>query len=490
MESPNLTAEPEVSQIAGPGVASDVRREVRDLPGPRPWPIFGNLLQMKSTRVHHDVEAWSRRYGPVFRILFGREPILVVAQHELVNAILRDRPDGFRRPLITQKISEEMGGLPGVFLAEGKAWRDQRRMVMAGFAPHAIKAYFPALVTVALRLRQRWQRAAAEGRAIELDDDLKRYTVDIIAGLAFGTEVNTIDGGEDVIQRQMDVILPAVARRSIAAFPYWRYVKLPQDRKLDRSMKFMLGAIDGLITSARERMAAEPARREKPHNLLEAMLAAADEGGSGVDDISVAGNVSTMLLAGEDTTANTIAWVLYLLKRNPAMLVRAQEEILRIAPEPAAFNLEQMDRLDFLDACIQEAMRLKPVAPFMPLEALRDTVIGDVLLRKGAFVWCVLRHDSVSEEHFPRALAFEPERWLRTGDDAGDKRIPLPFGAGARTCPGRYLALLEIKIAVAMTLASFEIAAIDTPDGREARELMGFVMSPVDLSMRLAPRGA
>ncbi len=462
-------------------------RRIADLPGPRPWPIFGNLLQMKSTRAHHDVEAWCRRHGPVFRIMFGREPILVVAKHELVNAILRDRPDGFRRPTVTQRISDEMGGIPGLFLAEGAAWRDQRRMVMAGFAPHAIKAYFPSLVKVALRLRERWIKAARAGHALGLDDELKRYTVDIIAGLAFGTEVNTIDGGEDVIQRQMDVILPAVARRSIAPFPYWRYVKLPQDRKLDRSMKFMLGAIDRLIVEARTRMEADPARREKPQNLLEAMIAAADQGGSGVDDVAVAGNVATMLLAGEDTTANTIAWVLYLLTRHPASMARVREEVAAIAPDPAAFSAEQMDGLDYLDACIQEAMRLKPVAPFLPLEALRDTVVGDVLVPRGSYVWCVLRHDSVAEAHFPNALGFEPERWLREGENGADKRIPLPFGAGARTCPGRYLALLEIKIAVAMTLASFDIT-VDTPDGKEARELMGFVMSPIGLRMRLAVR--
>ncbi len=380
-----------------------------------------------------------------------------------------------------------MGGIPGVFLAEGAVWRNQRRMVMAGFAPHAIKAYFPSLVKVALRLRERWIKAAQAGRAIELDDELKRYTVDIIAGLAFGTDVNTIDGGEDVIQRQMDVILPAVARRSIAPFPYWRYVKLPQDRKLDRSMAFMKDQISNLILQARARMEADPARREKPHNLLEAMIAAADESDSGVDDDAVRGNVSTMLLAGEDTTANTIAWVLHLLTRHPASLARVREEVARIAPDPAAFSAEQMDGLDYLDACIQEAMRLKPVAPFLPLEALRDTTVGDVLLPKGGFVWCVLRHDSVAEEYYPNALGFEPERWLREGEDAADKRIPLPFGAGARTCPGRYLALLEIKIAVAMTLASFDID-VETPDGKEARELMGFVMSPVDLRMRLRQR--
>src|SRR5579872_4464247 len=77
------------SATAIPAVTPPIRRAVLDLPGPRPWPLFGNLLQMKSTRVHHDVEAWCRRFGPVFRILFGRVPILVVAQHELVNAILR-----------------------------------------------------------------------------------------------------------------------------------------------------------------------------------------------------------------------------------------------------------------------------------------------------------------------------------------------------------------------------------------------------------------
>ncbi|HEX8956698.1 MAG TPA: cytochrome P450 [Burkholderiaceae bacterium] len=462
-------------------------RRVADLPGPWAWPIFGNLLQMKSTRAHHDVEAWCRRHGPLFRIMFGREPILVVAKHELVNAIMRDRPEGFRRPSVTQKISEEMGGIPGVFLAEGSAWRDQRRMVMAGFAPHAIKAYFPQLVKVALRLRARWNKAAQAGQALDLDDELKRYTVDIIAGLAFGTEVNTIDGGEDVIQRQMDVILPAVARRSIAPFPYWRYFKLPQDRKLDRSMQFMRNAIDKLIVEARTRLQADPARREKPQNLLEAMIAAADEGGSGVDDRAVSGNVSTMLLAGEDTTANTIAWVLYLLTRHPASMARVREEVSNTAPDPAAFSAQQMDGLDYLDACIQEAMRLKPVAPFLPLEALRDTAVGDVLVPKGGFVWCVLRHDSVAEEYYPNALGFEPERWLREGDGAADKRIPLPFGAGARTCPGRYLALLEIKIAVAMTLASFDIE-VDTPDGGEAKELMGFVMSPIGLRLRLQPR--
>ena len=130
-------------------------------------------------------------------------------------------------------------------------------------------------------------------------------------------------------------------------------------------------------------------------------------------------------------------------------------------------------------------MRLKPVAPFIPLEALRETVIGGVRIPKGGLVWCVMRNDSVDETHVPHADAFEPERWLRGGEGAIEKHLSMPFGAGVRTCPGRYLALLEIKLAGAMLLNSFDIASIDTADGEEPEELMGFTMSPIGLRMRL-----
>lgn len=460
-------------------------RGIDELPGPAPWPLVGNLTQVTPLRIHQDVEAWSRKYGPLFKIRFGRTDIVVLASHELVGAALRDRPDGFRRPAITSDVGEEMGGRPGVFVAEGAAWREQRRMVMAALSPHAVKAYFPALVAVTLRLREHWRRAADDGRAIDLTEDLKRFSVDVIAGLAFGTDVNTIDGGEDVIQRHLDIILPAVARRTIALFPYWRYVRLPQDRRLDASVAALNGSIDALIASARARLAAEPARRERPAHLLEAMICAADQDGNGIDDRIIAGNVMTMLLAGEDTTSHTLAWMLHLLRQNPEALRKARDEVARVAPDPAAFTIEQMDGLDYLDACAQEAMRLKPVAPFIPLEALRDSVIGDVRIPKGGLVWCVMRNDSVDEAHVKRAADFEPERWLRGGDGAVGKHLSMPFGAGVRTCPGRYLALLEIKLASAMLLSSFDLLSIDTVDGAEPQELMGFTMSPVGLRMRL-----
>ncbi len=470
------------AELTAPFASAPVLRQIKDLPGPRRWPLVGNLLQVKPQRIHQNVEQWCRRFGPVMRLYFGPRAVLVIANHTTVSAVLRERPGAFRRPSITAKVSVELGGLPNVFMAEGIDWRNQRRVVMAGFAPKPIRAYFPALVNVALRLQRRWDTAASQHRQIDLSADLKRYTVDIIAGLAFGQDVNTLEAGDNVIQQHLDLILPGIARRSLAIWPYWRYFKLPQDRLLERSSAAMRTEVYALIAQARQRMQTDPALHDKPSNLLEAMLAAADQPGSGVDNDMVAGNVSTMLLAGEDTTANTIAWLLYLLRSNPHTLRTAVAEARQLAPDSARFTLEQMDALVYLDGAIQEAMRLKPVGPFMPVEAIVDTTVEDVHVPKGSLVWCVMRHDSVDESHFPNAQAFAPERWL--AQDV-DKQVSTPFGSGPRTCPGRYLALLEIKVVMAMLLGRFEIASVDTADGQEPQELMAFVMSPVGLRMRL-----
>jgi cytochrome P450 len=297
--------------------------------------------------------------------------------------------------------------------------------------------------------------------------------------------VNTLESNENALQACIDEILPAISRRGFTPFPYWRWVRLPQDRRLDRSVTALRSAVTNLIAQARGRLASNPALQTKPSNLLEAMLVAADAPDSGVSDDAVAGNVSTMLIAGEDTTAHSIAWLLHLLHQHPECLASAVAEAKHLAGDPANYTLEVMDEMVYLEACISESMRLKPVAPFMNVEAVQDTVIEDVTVPKGTMIMCLLRHDSVSETHFENAQTFKPERWL-SGAAAIDKRVSTPFGTGPRTCPGRYLALLEIKLAVAMLLSRFTVNKLSTHDGKPVQERFGFVMSPQNLHMRLS----
>ncbi|MEJ8855762.1 cytochrome P450 [Variovorax robiniae] len=474
--------------------AQPALRQVTDLPGPRGLPLLGNLLQLDPPRMHQQLEQWCKEFGPFFKVKVGRSHLLIVADHQAVAAMLRDRPDGFKRTTRLEQIGSEMGLKPGVFGANDDEWRRQRRMVMAGFDPAHVRGYFPSLQGVADRLVRRWQAAARAGSAIDLQADLMRYTVDTIAGLAFGAEVNTLESDGDVIQQHLDKIFPALLKRMVSPLPTWRLFPTAADRQLARGMQAVNEAVDGFVAQARRRMEADPTLRTHPRNLLEAMIAAADEPGSGISDLQVSGNVMTMLLAGEDTTANTIAWMIDLLWRHPEALARATEEVRRVLGEATRPSFEQVGQLDFVEACAHETMRLRPVAPILSVQAKKDVVVGDIRVPRGTVVVNLMRRDGVNEAHVQNAATFAPERWLSDagpGAMAGSaRRTSMPFGAGPRICPGRYLALLEIKMAMAVLLGRFDIASIDTPDGGPARELLAFTMMPVGLRMRLRERAS
>ena len=149
---------------ARPPPAPTQLRQFADLPGPRGLPVFGNLLQIESTRLHLQLEQWCEEFGPIFKLQLGKRRVVVVGDHELIATALRDRPDGFRRTTRLEEIWTEMGLLPGLFGANGDTWRRQRRMVMAAFDPGHVRRYFPSLQQVAQHLATRWQRAAGGGR--------------------------------------------------------------------------------------------------------------------------------------------------------------------------------------------------------------------------------------------------------------------------------------------------------------------------------------
>jgi len=123
-------------------------RRIADLPGPRGWPLVGNLFQLRRDVIHQGIERWCQRYGSLFKFRIGRRQLVVVADHALIADALRDRPQGWRRTQQLLVISLEMGLKPGLFGSEGEAWRAQRRMVMSGLDPTRVRAYFPSLQRV------------------------------------------------------------------------------------------------------------------------------------------------------------------------------------------------------------------------------------------------------------------------------------------------------------------------------------------------------
>jgi cytochrome P450 len=446
----------------------------------------GNLHQIKPAEFHRILERWAAQYGSpyLFRLLDRR--IVVVTDPQWAEQALRARPETFRRPRQPNEIILEMG-LAGVFSAEGESWRPQRKLSVAALAQRHFRALYPNIQTVATRLLSRWRKSADAGTTIDLVAELRRFTVDVTVLLTFGYDINTIEQDGDVIQQKLDLIFPAIVRRMLSLFPTWRYLRSPKDRELDRSLADMRAWLQQLTDAARARLLKEPERRERPANFIEAMLAARDDEGKPFSDEVIFGNLMTMLLAGEDTTANTLAWAVHELfdcRQASDALRREAIEVLGSAEAPG--SVDQANALLFAGAVANETMRLRPVAPLNFVEALVDTVVGDLAIPKGVELALLTRPPAIEPANFHEPEAFSPERWLASGEGAHNVGAHMPFGSGPRICPGRSLALVEMNTVLSMLYKNFEIERVGARD--DVSEEFGFTMSPLGLKVRMRRR--
>jgi cytochrome P450 len=462
-----------------------VPRSISDLPGPRRLPLVGNAHQVRPDTLHLTAEKWARQYGPLYRFDIGKRKIVVVGNAETLNALLRDRPDGFRRWREILQITEEVGKV-GVFAAEGDDWRRTRRLAVTALNSNHLQRYFEIVSTCTERLYGRLRRAAGSGQAFEIGQALSAFTVDVTSALAFGHDLNTLERGDDVLQGHLHRVFHMTNRRLFFSFPYWRYFKLPADRALDRSMEEIEKAVTGFMEETRRRIAARPELREEPENFLESMIAAQETEGTFSDE-EIMGNVFTLLLAGEDTTSHSMAWTIWSLARRPEVQAKWAEEARSVLGErPYATEYETVEGFRYGEGVLRESMRLTPVAPISGLEPLADTEVEGVHIPAGTRLFLLHRHAGL--QGTVRAEEFKPERWLEDEEElpVPDQKTFLTFGAGPRFCPGRNLAFLEAKTALGMIARNFEIEL--DPAAPPVTELLGFTMSPKGLRVRLRER--
>jgi cytochrome P450 len=415
--------------------------------------------------------------------------VVVVADPEVSQYILRNRPKSYRRLGTIEPVFKEMG-INGVFSAEGDDWKRQRRLTAHALDASHLRQFFPTLIKVTERLKNRWNIAADKQTAVDVQQDLMRYTVDVTTSLAFGYDMNTLENEGDVIQGHLEKIFPMINRRINAPFPYWRYFKLQADRSLDEALAAIRETITGFVTRGRARLAQNPELADRPTNLLEAMLGARDEGDAAFTDEEIYGNVLTMLLGGEDTTANSMAWMMHFMIENPEVQARMQTEADEVAGNAGMLSqLQDADRLNYIEAVTHEAMRLKPVAPIIFLESIEDVVIGGVAVPKETALMLLTLHGGLQETNFAAADEFRPERWLEhvpSLPGPHNAKAFIPFGVGPRYCPGRQLAIVEIKAAMAMLCAAFDIAKTD--QAQPVKEIFSFTMMPENLFVRFNRR--
>lgn len=464
-------------------------RQIADLPGPKEQPVLGNMLQMGGQQVHMTFAKWIREFGPIYRVSALGRTFVVLSDHVAINNLLRDRPNNFRRNPSGKVVMNELN-ISGVLTAEGDEWRKQRKLVMSGLGVEVVRNFFPKMVFMTERLLQRWKKAALEGRPVDLHRDLKAMAIDVIVGVAMGHDINAVNDEDDQLQHNFDNVLARIQKRSGSLVPYWRYFKLPADRSAEKSAVDIEQAVLTFIRNARERMQQQPELRQNPTNMLESMIAASDDPETDFNDTEVISNAILSVVGGEDSTSNSMAWMVNLLAQNPAAAAALTAEVDKVLGDaPVAREWDFMKQFPYLEAAHSETQRLRAVAPLFGQVSNADCVVADTFIPKDTLVLVSTVGEGQDEAQFPQAEQFLPERWIfeqKPHRDEDPSRKLFPFGGGTRMCPGRFLAMTEIKMVLSMLMRNFEL---ELDAGAPAIEqVLNFFMGPSAVPVRLKLR--
>jgi cytochrome P450 len=403
-------------------------------------------------RARTAVYGWSEQ---AFRLPYLKRKVLGYNVHiplrpDLVQHVLLDNAANYLKPDIVKKLLRRTIG-SGLLSSDGELWRDQRRIVAANFAPAPIDRLIPTFVTSATDIADGWQ----EGR-VDVAASSVAATMRIIADSLFACDkrltteaaVNHIKAalegfGEARMQALLGLpIMPWSLRgkRAHAGQVYLRETlgQVVKDRGPDGGPDDFLG---GLIRALNGRFPPD-----------EAYALAVD-------------NAATFYLAGHETTANALAWTLFLLSEQPALQERcAAEAAAALAAGEADPDLPE--RLPLLRRVLEESLRLYPPAPRFDRQAAADDRMGEIEVKAGDIVsiwpWLLHRHRDLWAE----PDVFDPDRFLPEAKAARHRFQYLPFGGGPRLCVGMRFATIEALAVLAHWLRGWRFAPVP---GREVR---------------------
>ena len=407
-----------------------VPRTNTSIPGVRGGlPLLGNLLQFRNDRLA--LQDAAARTGPVARVQLAHLPVYILTDAELGHQVLVEQAGSFVKSAGLAILKPLLG--EGLVTAEGEPHRRHRKLLAPAFAPKRLAAYGTAMVEETLHTVTRW----TDAQRIDLQAEMMAMTLAIAGRTMFSADVRrdaaTVAHGLELGLQAHEESLQSPIRLGYE----W---PLPRHLKMRRSVKILDQVVYRLISEGRE-------RGTDKGDILSILLLARDEDGSGLSDAQVRDEVMTLLLAGHETTANTLTWTWYELARNPGVLAALDSELATLGDRDV--TIDDLPALPYTLAVIEEAMRLHPPVYLIGREATHDLTIGDHAFAKGTIVAVNIRGIHRRVDYYTDPDAFRPERMLPEVKKQRPRMRYLPFGAGPRVCIGSHFALLEAQLALA-----------------------------------------
>ena len=466
-------------------------------PGPRGLPVFGSLLEIRND-THLAIDRLARRYGDICLMRFGSVPTVIISQPELLQ-------EAFGKTVLADRwVSEIMDILSGqkdlVLAPYGEHWRQMQR-----FANRELLSA-RNIDTVRERYIERVVNGLVERMAEAGDSGEKVYPMTLTAqsnsNLMFRSLFGRDDDESAEFLEQRDRLLnyiswlfaSATATNIVDYIPWLRFLPNNGVKEATRQAEISAEVITALVEAARSRPGVD---LSAPTCLVEVMLAKEDTGE--ISSAMTKDLCADMLIAGTDTSAQTVNWFLLLMANRPEIQAKVHEELDRVIGRPSTGSeeaslptVEDRTRLPYVFACLAESMRYRTIGPLgLPHKASEDTEIGGYLVPAGTQVLGNIYSIHHDPRYWDSPNEFIPDRFLPQKDGSMSPALTspayLPFGTGHRRCPGRRFAETTVWLHITRMLHRLRF---ETPEGVPLTEdeMFGLAISPKPYSLRVERR--
>jgi cytochrome P450 len=450
------------------------------MPSPPPGPRSPSFVQSARflTRPLEFFQEQVDTYGPTFTIHLAGLPTLVMLTNPADLKALFTAPAHLMHAGAANSLAfGPVAGTRTHFVLDRESHLERRRLMLPPFHGDRMHEYGEAMADVTARAVASWPR----DRVFAAHPELQRITLQVILRTILGLDERA-PRDEQVILQVIRLANEAVASPLLMARPLqW---DLGPWSPWGRVLRVVRESDRLLLAEIKKRRDAGDAAERK--DVLSMLLLARNDQGKGLTDAEVRDEVTTLVLAGHETTGTALSWALECLLQRPAVVRRIREEMAQVAgPGEAPRGREQLAKLEYLDAVVKEVLRFRPIMAFGGTRVLQAPWrLGDWEIPAGAAAANALSMVHRRPDIYPEPHEFRPERFLGKRPDPYEWT---PFGGGLRRCLGMAFALYEMKIVLAQLLSTVELALADRGPARAVTR--GFFIAPAKgLPIRVMPR--
>lgn len=445
-------------------VVGERRTPFEAIPGPSGVETIRIMIRTLRNDFTDGLSSVRREYGQPARLALPGSDVdgLVVSRPEHVECILETNQSNYRKPDVYFDMLSHLG--ESLVTSQGDDWREQHRLLMPMFQRKNVFGFTDVVLDQTEKLLDRWRSVADRGGTIDLREEMRRITLDIIGHTMFSTDVNEFSeefvAASDALRTRM--------RRQQSPVPYPSWF-------LERRYREPVETLEAIAA----RLIRDRRGHEDEYDDLLTMMMTAQEEGADLSDERIVDNIITFLLAGHDTTALALTWTWYLLAQSPDIHRRVHETVADASDVTVrSFTPETVEEFGYVKQAIQEGMRLFPPVPFFTRETIEDDTIGDFEVPGGTtlLVSKFLTHRDSSIWDDP--LVYRPERFHPDRAEERPRYSFYPFGGGARMCIGRTFALMEAQLILSLVAAELRLELESPRPGEEIDVSSAVTMAP------------